>query len=96
VAHTYNPSYSRGRDQEDSCSKPTWTNSLQDPISKKPITKRGLVEWLKVEALSSNPSATKKKKKKQACTPQTAAQGIPNLCMPLMFPSTLSHFLSSV
>jgi hypothetical protein len=40
-----------------------WTNSLQDPISKKPIAKRGLVEWLKVEALSSNPSATKERKK---------------------------------
>jgi hypothetical protein len=36
---------------------------LQDPISKKPITKKGLVEWLKwFEALSSNPSAAKKKK----------------------------------
>jgi hypothetical protein len=27
--------------------------------------KKGLVEWLKVEALSSNPSTTKKKKKKR-------------------------------
>jgi hypothetical protein len=48
VAHTCNPSYSRGRNQEDGSSKPAWTNSLQDPISKKPITKVGLVEWLKV------------------------------------------------
>jgi hypothetical protein len=29
---------------------------------KKPITKIGLVEWLKVQALSSNPSMAKKKK----------------------------------
>jgi hypothetical protein len=28
VAHTCNPSYSRGRDQEDRCSKPAWANSL--------------------------------------------------------------------
>jgi hypothetical protein len=40
VAHACNPSYSGGRDQEDSGSKPTQANSLQDPISKKPITKK--------------------------------------------------------
>jgi hypothetical protein len=28
-------------------------------------TKKGLVEWLKVEVLSSSPSTTKKKKKKK-------------------------------
>jgi hypothetical protein len=35
VAHTCNPSYSIGRDQEDHGLKPAWTNSLQYPISKK-------------------------------------------------------------
>jgi hypothetical protein len=40
VAHACNPSYSGGRDQEDHSSKPARANSLQDPISKKPITKR--------------------------------------------------------
>jgi hypothetical protein len=35
VAHTYNPSYSGGRDQEDHSSKPAQANSSQDPISKK-------------------------------------------------------------
>jgi hypothetical protein len=35
VAHTYNPSFSGGRDQEDHSSKPTQTNSLQDPTWKK-------------------------------------------------------------
>jgi hypothetical protein len=37
-------------------------NSTQDTISKKKktITKKGLVEWLKVQALSSNPSTSKK------------------------------------
>jgi hypothetical protein len=34
VAHTYNPSYSGGRDQEDQGSKPARANSSQDPISK--------------------------------------------------------------
>jgi hypothetical protein len=38
VAHTYNLSYSGGRDQEDCSLRPAQTNSLQDPISKKPIT----------------------------------------------------------
>jgi hypothetical protein len=48
LAHACNPSYSGGRDQEDRGSKPAWTNSLQDPISKKPFTIKGLVERLKV------------------------------------------------
>jgi hypothetical protein len=32
------------------------------PYLKKPLTKIGLVEWLKVKALSSSPSTAKKKK----------------------------------
>jgi hypothetical protein len=44
VAHACNPSYSGGRDQKDCSSKPAQANSFQDPISKKPITKIGLVE----------------------------------------------------
>jgi hypothetical protein len=43
-AHAYNPSYSRGRDQEDHGSKLPWANSSRDPVPKKPITKKGLVE----------------------------------------------------
>jgi hypothetical protein len=41
VAHAYKPSYSEGRDQEDLGSKPAWTNSSKDPVSKIPITKKG-------------------------------------------------------
>jgi hypothetical protein len=41
VAHTCNPSFSGGRDQEDEGSKPTQENSFQDPISKIPNTKQG-------------------------------------------------------
>jgi hypothetical protein len=48
VAHISNLSYSRGRDQEDCSSKPARANSEQDPILKKLITKKGLMEWLKV------------------------------------------------
>jgi hypothetical protein len=48
VAHNCNPSYSEGRDQEDQKSKPAQANSSYDPISKISITKKGLVEWLKV------------------------------------------------
>jgi hypothetical protein len=40
VAHTCNPSYSGGRNQEDRCLKPGQANSWRDPISKKPFTKR--------------------------------------------------------
>jgi hypothetical protein len=32
---------------------------------KKPFTKKVLVEWLKVKALSSSPSTAKKKKKEE-------------------------------
>jgi hypothetical protein len=39
VAHTHNPSYSGGRDQEDHGSKPAQANTLQDPISKNPSQK---------------------------------------------------------
>jgi hypothetical protein len=60
VAHACNPSYSGGRDQEDRSSKPAQANSSRDPISKKPITKKGLVEWL----IGVGPDCKKKKKKK--------------------------------
>jgi hypothetical protein len=49
---------------EASSSKPAWANSSARPYLEKPFTKIGLVKWLKVKALSSNPSTTKKKKKK--------------------------------
>jgi hypothetical protein len=58
--------YPGGRNQEDLGSKPAWANSLWDPISKKTYHKKGLVEWLKVKALSSSSSNTKKKKKKKS------------------------------
>jgi hypothetical protein len=48
VAHACNPSYSGGRDQEDPVSKPAQANSSGELISNKPITKKGLVEWLKM------------------------------------------------
>jgi hypothetical protein len=48
VAHTCNFSYAEGRDQEDHGSKPTQANSSRDPISKKPFTKKGWMEWPKV------------------------------------------------
>jgi hypothetical protein len=59
VAHTYNPSCSGGRDLEDRSSKsgqivheiPSWRTLSQ---------KIGLVEWLKIKALSSNQDLEKK------------------------------------
>jgi hypothetical protein len=60
AVHACNPRYSGGRDQEYRSSEPAWANSLRDLISKKPNIKKGLVEWLKVKALSSNHSTTKK------------------------------------
>jgi hypothetical protein len=40
--HACNPTCSGGRDQEDHGSKPAPANSLRDPNSKKPFTKK---EW---------------------------------------------------
>jgi hypothetical protein len=43
LAHTCNPSYSGGRDEEDNRSKPAQANSSQNTISKKTITEYGRV-----------------------------------------------------
>jgi hypothetical protein len=63
VAHACNPSYSGGRDQEDCGSKPTPSKQFLKPYLEKIPHKKGLVEWLKVQALSSSPSTAKRKKK---------------------------------
>jgi hypothetical protein len=64
VLHAFNPSYSGGRDQEDHSSKLAGANKFMRLYLKKPSTKIGLVEWLKLKALSSNPSTAKNKNKK--------------------------------
>jgi hypothetical protein len=52
---------SGGRDQEDQVRTQPQANSLQDPISKIPFAKKGLLEWLKVKAPSSSPNTKKTK-----------------------------------
>jgi hypothetical protein len=64
VAHTCNPSYLGGRVQEDRGSKPTWANSLQDPILKMPNTKAGRVA--QGVGPDSSSSTTKKERKKES------------------------------
>jgi hypothetical protein len=59
VAHACNPSYSGDRDQEDHGLKTAWANSSRFYLEKT-HHKKGLVEWLKAQALSSNPSTAKK------------------------------------
>jgi hypothetical protein len=54
VAHAYNPSYSGGKNQEASPGK-----EFLRPYLKNTLHKIGLVEWLKVKALSSNPNTAK-------------------------------------
>jgi hypothetical protein len=41
VVHASNPSYSRSTDKEDRLSKPAQANGWQDPILKKPFTRKG-------------------------------------------------------
>jgi hypothetical protein len=55
------PSHPGSRDQEDRGLKPAWTNSSQDLILKTIHHKKGMVEWLKVWALTSTPMPQKKK-----------------------------------
>jgi hypothetical protein len=59
VAHAGNPSYSGGSNQEDRCSKTAQANSSTRPYLEKPFTKIGLMEWLKMKALSSTPEQEK-------------------------------------
>jgi hypothetical protein len=72
VAHTCDPSYYRGWDQKDGCSKPAHANRSWDLILKIPNPKRtGRVASVighlssKCEALNSNPSTTKTQNKKR-------------------------------
>jgi hypothetical protein len=62
VTHAYNSSYSGGRDW--SLEVPSQPGEIVHKTlsQKNPLQKIGLVEWLKVKALSSNPSTGKKKK----------------------------------
>jgi hypothetical protein len=61
MAHACDPSYSGGRDWEDH----GLGKNVCETLSRKTLTKIGLVEWLKVKTLNSSPSTTKKKKKKK-------------------------------
>jgi hypothetical protein len=47
VAHTYNPSYSRGRDLEARGLKPV-RQIVRETLSQTTHHKKGLVEWLEV------------------------------------------------
>jgi hypothetical protein len=67
VAHTCNPSYSGGRDQEDRGSYPACGNSSARPYLEKPFTKIQLPEWLKVNAMSSSPNTANKQKSVSVC-----------------------------
>jgi hypothetical protein len=65
VAHSWNPSNTRWR-SGGSLFKASLGQIVRKTRSpNKPITKTGLVEWLKVKVLSSNPSKAKIKKKKK-------------------------------
>jgi hypothetical protein len=58
-------SYSGGRDQEDHGSIPAWANSLQDPISKKSLTKNRAGGAAQDVGAEFKPKSKKKKKRKK-------------------------------
>jgi hypothetical protein len=83
VAHTCNPSYSRGWDQEDLFEASLGADNLQDSISKYPMQERASgVEWLKWQSIclaSVRPcAATHKKTENQK--PKTTKSGIQPGC----------------
>jgi hypothetical protein len=61
MAHTCNPNLSGGRDQDNYDFKLSWVKGLWDPILKKTLHKKGLVEWLREYNLSSRLSSAEKK-----------------------------------
>jgi hypothetical protein len=65
VTCTCNPSYLRGRDQEDHGSKPTWANSLQDLSRKYPTPNRAGRVAQVVECLPSKCEASGPPKRKE-------------------------------
>jgi hypothetical protein len=68
VTHACHPRYSGGRNQEDCSSKPAQQIVCEtlpwEKKKKKTFTKKELVEWLQLWALSSNPSTAKTTTKK--------------------------------
>jgi hypothetical protein len=64
VAHACIPSYSVGKNQEDLISKPGWQIICKTLSQNTLLQKIGLVEWLKVKALSSSQILKKKRKEK--------------------------------
>jgi hypothetical protein len=65
VAYACNPSYSGGKDQADHGLKSAWVNSLQDPISKTPITKNWAGGVSQGEGPEFKPQYRKRKEKKR-------------------------------
>jgi hypothetical protein len=63
MADACSPSYSGGRDQHITVQSQPQANSMRDPISKIPITRKGLAEWLKEKALSLCLVPQKRRKK---------------------------------
>jgi hypothetical protein len=84
---------------------------LQDPVSKKPITKKGLMEWHKMKGLSSSPSTAKQKQKQKQkqcrlskepfvnCSRPALwippREKVPPCCGPVFFTTRLGEFLKT-
>jgi hypothetical protein len=95
LVHAYNPSYSRGRDQEDHGSKSALANSLRNPMWKIFHTKKGwgmaqAIECLpsKHKTLSLKPSTVKIKNKNQT---KTSSFELPSNCFTAVFLNTFIY-----
>jgi hypothetical protein len=65
VAHTCNPSYSGGRDQEDPGAKPAWANSSARPYLEKNASQKRAGGVAQGGGPEFKPQYQKKKKKKK-------------------------------
>jgi hypothetical protein len=99
VAHAYNPSCSRGKDQEDHVSKLDWASSSQALISKNPSQKRagGVAE--DVDPLVQAPALQKRNLKNlytlpyKVTTLQLTSLNLPmNLSIVLIFGSLITMY----
>jgi hypothetical protein len=79
VTHTYNPSYSGGRDQEDRGSKPDWANILETLSWKKSFSKKDWWSGLRCRPWIQTPALKKRKLEVLGLPAQSSPLSLPTL-----------------
>jgi hypothetical protein len=92
VAQACNLSYSGGRNREDRGLKPVWANSLRDPNSREPITKKGWWSGSRYRSRVQAPVPQTNKQKEAIQTNTISTESKWNRVSILLFPSGLRFF----